>query len=85
MKLTGEAYWWWKDSHIDCRNWLIFQELLRARYAPQLEGSQFSDLIAECKEILAGMTKVLESKMVVVIEDPESESEIDKPEPESCC
>jgi len=73
MKLAGEAYWWWEDSHIDCRNWLILQELLHTRYAPHLEGPQFSDMFAECKEILTGMVKMLESKAVEVIEDPESE------------
>jgi len=38
MKLVGEVYWWWEDSHIDCRDWLILQELLHTRYAPHLEG-----------------------------------------------
>jgi len=23
LKLTKEAYWWWENSHIDCRDWLI--------------------------------------------------------------
>jgi len=23
MKLAGEAYWWWKDNHIDCRYWFV--------------------------------------------------------------
>ena len=46
--------------------------LLRARYAPHLERPQFSDLIAECKEILAGVGKILES-MAVKNLGPESE------------
>ena len=83
MKLAGEAYWWWKDSHIDYRDWLVLQELLRTRCAPHLEGPQFSDLVAECKEILAGMVKMLESKAVDAIEDPKLEPKVDdKPEPE---
>jgi len=31
----------------------------------------FSDLIAECKEILTGMVKMLESKTVEIVENPE--------------
>jgi len=23
MKLAGEAYWWWEDNHINCRDWLV--------------------------------------------------------------
>ena len=83
MKLVGEVYWWWEDNHIDCRDWLILQEL-HARYAPHLEGPQFSDLIAECK-ILAGMVKMLESKAIKAVDNPESEPEIDdnlEPKPE---
>ena len=78
MKLVGKAYWWWKDSHIDCRDWFILQELLHTRYAPHLEGPQFSDQVAECKEILADMVKILESKAVEVVEDPELEPEFDE-------
>ena len=53
-----------------------------ARYAPHLEGSQFSNLIAECKEILIGMMKMLESKAIEVVEDSEPELEVnDKAEP----
>ena len=83
MKLAGETYWWWEeDTHISCRAWLVLQDLLRTWYAPHLESSQFSDLIVECKEILAGMMKILESKAVVVVEDPEPEPEMDdKQEP----
>ena len=83
MKLAGETYWWWKDGHIDCQNWLILQEL-HIRYAPHLEGPQFSDLIAECKEILAGMVKMLENRTVKVVDNPESELKVDdntEPEP----
>ena len=45
--------------------------------APHLEGPQFSDLIAECNQILAGMVKMLESKTVKIVEDLEPESEVD--------
>jgi len=39
--------------------------------------SEFSDLVAECKELLAGVGKILESKAVKIIEDPKSEPEFD--------
>ena len=53
------------------------------RYAPHLEGLQFSDLVAECKEILACMVKMLKSKAVKAVDNSESESEVDdNPEPE---
>ena len=77
MKLAGEAYQWWKDSHIDCRDWLILKELLHTRYAPHLEGPQFSDLIAECKEILAGMVKMQENMAVKAADDSKSKQEFD--------
>jgi len=77
MKLAGEAYRWWEDSYIDCQYWLILQELLHTRYAPHLEGPQFSDMIVECKKILTGMVKILESKAVKIVEDPEPEPEVD--------
>jgi len=81
-EVAGEAYWWWEDSHIDCRNWLILQEL-HTLYTPHLEGPQFSDLVTECKEILAGMVKMLESRAVKVVDNTESEPEVDdNPEPE---
>jgi len=39
------------------------------------------DLIAECKEILTSMMKMIESKAVEVVEDPEAKIEVDdKPE-----
>jgi len=80
MKLAGKAYWWWEDNHIDCWDWLVLQDLLHIRYASHLEGPQFSDLIAECKEILADMVKI-ESKVIEVVEDLEPELEVDdKPE-----
>jgi len=85
MKLTGEAYWWWEDSHIDCWDWLILQELLHTQYARHLDGPQFSDLVAECKEILVGMVKMLESMAEKAVDNLKSEPEVDdnpKPEPE---
>ena len=82
MKLAGEAYWWWEDSQINCRDWLALQELLRTQYDPHLESSQFNDLIVKCKEILADMVKILESKTVKIVEDSESEPGVDdKPDP----
>jgi len=41
--------------------------------------SQFNDLVLECKELLAGVWKILESKAVEVVEDlePEPEPEVD--------
>ena len=74
----------WEASHIDCRDWLILQEFLHTWYAPYLEGPQFSDLVAECKGILAGIVKMLESMAVKVVDNPESEPEVDdnsEPEP----
>ena len=74
MKLTGEAYQWCEDSHDNYQDWLVLQEFFRTRYAPHLEGSQFSDLIdlvAECEEILVGMVKMLERKTAEVVEDLE--------------
>jgi len=68
MRLVGEAYWWWKDSHIECRDWFVLQDLLLTRYNQYLERPQFSDLVAEYKEILVGMGKILES---MTVKDPE--------------
>ena len=69
------------DSHIDCREWLILQELSHTLYASHLEGPQFSDLVAECEEILAGMVKMLESRAIKAVDNPELESKVyDKPE-----
>ena len=79
MKLIEEAYWWWEDSHIDCRYWFVLQDF-HTRYAPYLERPKFSDLVAECKELLAGVGKILESKLVEVIEEPELEVD-DESEP----
>ena len=76
MKLAGEAYWWWEDSHINCRDWLVLQDL-RTRYASHLESSQFNDLVSECKEILTDMVKILERKAVEVIESSKLEPEVD--------
>jgi len=41
-----------------------------------LKGTQFSDLIAECKEILTGIMEMLESKAVKIVEDPELEPQV---------
>jgi len=84
IKLAGEAYWRWKDNYIDCRYWFVLQDL-RTRYAPYLERSQFSNLIAECKKLLAGMGKILEIKAVEVVEDAESELKVDDELERSCC
>ena len=60
---------------------MVLQDLLRTRYASHLKSPQFSDLVAECKEIFAGIMKILESNAVIV-EDSESKSKVDdKPEP----
>jgi len=75
MKVAEKAYWWWEDSHIDCEDWLILQELLRSRYAPHRDGPQFSDLISECKEILTSIVNMLEKEEVV--KDPKPEPELD--------
>jgi len=75
-KADWEVYWWWEDSHLDCRDWFVLQDL-RIRYAPHLERPQFNDLVAEYKEILAGMEKILER---MTIEDSKPEPEIDEPE-----
>jgi len=73
MKLPGEAYWWWEDSHINCWDSFVLQDLFRNQYASHLERPQFNDLVAECKEILVGMRKILES---ITVEDPESEPKL---------
>ena len=71
-----------EDSHINCRDLFVLQNLLHTRYAPHLERPQFSDLIAECKKIFGGMMKILKSKAVEVVEDPKPKPEVDdKPEP----
>ena len=36
MRLVGEAYGWLEDTHIDCRCWLVSQNLFLTRYAPHL-------------------------------------------------
>ena len=39
MKLIGKAYYWEKDSHIDCRSWFVLKDLFRTLYAPHLRYS----------------------------------------------
>ena len=56
---------------------------LRTQYDPHLEMLQFSDLVNECKEIIVGMVKILESKVVEVVEDSKLEPKVDKPKPGS--
>jgi len=34
-------------------------------------------MVVECKEIIAGMVKILESKMLEIVEDPEPAPEVD--------
>ena len=89
MKLVGQAYWWWKDSHIDDQCWFALQGHLCTLYAPhllyaseidceksnveheyELEKSQFRDLVAECKEILASAVKLLASNAAKFNSDP---------------
>ena len=76
LKLAGESYWWWEDSHINCRDWLVLQDL-RTRYASHVESSQFNDLVTECKEIFTDMVKILERKVVEVIESSKPEPKVD--------
>ena len=48
-------------------------------------GPQFSNLVAECKETVADMVKMLESRAVKVVDNPELEKEVDQnlePDPE---
>ena len=45
MRLIGEAYWWWKDSHSSCRCWFILQDLLRTIYAPHLLFTEFRETL----------------------------------------
>jgi len=81
MKLTGQAFGAAKIFISNCRDWLVLQGLLRTRYAPHLDRPQFSDLIdlvEECKEILAGMIKMVERKAAEVVEYLEPEMN-DKP------
>ena len=47
------------------------------------EGPQFNDLVVECKEILAGMVKMLKSRAVNTVDNTKLEPEVDdNPEPE---
>jgi len=53
------------------------------RYAPHLKRPQFNDLIVECNKILTDMVKMLERKVVEIVENLEPEPELDnKPGPE---
>ena len=61
-----------RGRDINYRDWFVLQDLLRTQYAPYLDGSQFSNMVAECKEILTNMVKMLKSKAVKVIENPKS-------------
>jgi len=40
MRLIGEAYKLLEDSHIDCRYWLVLQNLFRTRYVSHLYASK---------------------------------------------
>jgi len=61
MKLDEEVYWWWKDNQADCQHWFVLQDLLHAQYVSHFERPQFSDLVIECKEILASVGNMLEN------------------------
>jgi len=52
IRLVGEAYWWWKDSHSSCRCRFVLQGLLRIRYAPHS--------LTEFWETLEGIRKIIE-------------------------
>ena len=82
MKQTGESYWCWRDGHINCRDLLVLQDLLCTQFVPHFESPQFNNMVAECKEIFAGIVKNLESKAIEFVEDSEPEPEVDKPKPE---
>ena len=56
MRLVGEAYCWWKDSHSFCRCWFVLQDLLRTWYAPHLLFIEFWESIDGIWKILEGMT-----------------------------
>ena len=61
---------------------LAYLKELHTRYAPHLEGLQFSDLVAECKKILTCMVEMLKRKAVKAVDNSESEPEVDdNPEP----
>ena len=54
MRLVGEAYWWWKESHSFYRCWFVLQYLLCTRYAMHL-------LVTEFRESIDGIQKVVEA------------------------
>ena len=37
IRLVEEAYWWWQDNHVNCRDWFVLQKLICTRYAPQVD------------------------------------------------
>ena len=72
MGLVGEAYGWLEDSHIDCRCWLVSQNLFHTRYALHF-------LYASEADYNAPNVEKPEPKDV---EDSEAEPKVKKPEPE---
>jgi len=69
------------NSEVDCEDPDVEHE-------PNLEKPQFSDLVVECKEILANVGKLLASYAAKVDSDPEpivliEPDIVDKPEPEA--
>ena len=92
-------YWDWFVLHEFLRTWYVPLHASEAdceehnvEHEPELEKPQCSDLIIECKELLADVGKILEN-MVTKSADPEppalaetvivdeSESEVEEPGP----
>jgi len=53
MRLVGEAYWWWKDSHSSCWYSFVLQDLLRIR--PHLLFTDFKETLESFRKIIEGM------------------------------
>jgi len=97
MMLVGQAYWWWKDSHIDDQCWFVLQDHLHTLYALHLlyayevaynepnvdqEPKPESQPILDiCTKLLNEIWKLVASQTAEVDVEPEPEL-LNEPEPE---
>ena len=95
MKLVGQTYWWWKDSHIDDQCCSVLQYHLRSLYATHLFyafKADYNDLNVEPEpksqsfadirtDLLDEVRKFVVSQTVKFDADPQSDV-VDKSEPE---
>jgi len=96
MKLVGQAYWWWKDNHVNDQCWFVLQDYLRTLYAPHILYASEADynepnveqdpklenrpIVVICTELLDEIQKLAASQTAKVDAEPESEL-VDEPEP----